>query len=359
MTEMNQKIFDMIAKNASVNEICIQTGLSNKQLFYRLNMFKIKGFNFSRKYYSDGEICYKLDKGFTKEKEISLITKPNEQKIKIVFLSDLHLCSEKQRLDLLHQVYELCIKEDIHIIINGGDFIDGLIGPSKKMFDTYEKQIEYALKNHPFDKNILNFICLGNHDIKSLETTGQDLETVLTNKRHDIISLGYGCGALNIKNDKIVVIHPDTPIRENIQSSPNGRITLYGHGHIMGNTMENNHLKISLPSLSDVSILRQGYATPPSIVISTLDFKNGCYENGVFEQYIFLDKMYKVNKSEYELFRGKNMNLDYVKYEEDRTPYKPEIQKEKILEKTNSGMSQLEKFNKRYGTGHIFTGLDK
>ena len=127
----------------------------------------------------------------------------------------------------------------------------------------------------------------------------------------------------------------------------------------MANSMENNNLKISLPSLSDIAILRQGYATPPSIVISTLDFKNGCYENGVFEQYIFLDKMYKVNKSEYELFRGKNMNLDYVKYEEDRTPYKPEIQKEKILEKTNSGMSQLEKFNKRYGTGHIFTGLDK
>lgn len=348
MTEMNQKIFDMIAKNASVNEICMQTGLSNKQLFYRLNMFKIKGFNFSRKYYSDGEICYKLDKGFTKEKEISLITKPNEKEIKIVFLSDLHLCSEKQRLDLLHQVYELCIKEDIHIIINGGDFIDGLIGPSKKMFDTYEKQIEYALKNHPFDKNILNFICLGNHDYNSLQTTGQDLETVLTNKRHDIISLGYGCGALNIKNDKIVVIHPNTPIRENIQSSPNGRITLYGHGHIMGNTMENNHLKISLPSLSDVSILREGYATPPSIVVATLDFKNGCYEKGVFEQYIFLDHTYKVNESKYDLSKGKNMNLDYVKYEENRNPYKEDI-KQKILTPQTTGMSQIEKFNKRYG----------
>ncbi len=349
MTEMNQKIFDMIAKNASVNEICSVTGLSNKQLFYRLNMFKIKGFNFSRKYYSDGEICYKLDKGFTKEKEISLITKPSEQELKVIFLSDLHLCSEKQRLDLLHQVYELCVKEGIHVIINGGDLIDGLIGPSKKMFDSYEKQIEYALKNHPFDKNILNFICLGNHDIKALETTGQDLETVITNKRHDIISLGYGCGVLNIKNDTIIVIHPNTPIKEEIQTKQVGRITLYGHGHIMANTMENNSLKISLPSLSDVLIPREGYATPPSIVIANLNFKNGCYENGIFEQYIFLDKMYKVSESKYDLSKGKNMNLDYIKYEENRTPYNDETKKEKILTPQTTGMSQIEKFNKRYG----------
>ena len=68
MTETNQKIIDMILKNASVNEISKVTGLSNKQLFYRLNMLKIKGYNFSRKYYYDGEITYKLQKGFEKQK---------------------------------------------------------------------------------------------------------------------------------------------------------------------------------------------------------------------------------------------------------------------------------------------------
>lgn len=58
MSDTNQKIIDMINKNANVNEICSATGLSNKQLFHRLNMLKIKGYDFSRKYYYDGNIVY-------------------------------------------------------------------------------------------------------------------------------------------------------------------------------------------------------------------------------------------------------------------------------------------------------------
>ena len=41
------------------------------------------------------------------------------------------------------------------------------------------------------------------------------------------------------------------------------------------------------------------------------------------------------------------MNLEHVKYEENRTPYK--VEKEKILTLQTTGMSQIEKFNKRYG----------
>lgn len=355
MTEMNQKIFDMIAKNASVNEICQATGLSSKQLFHRLNMFKIKGFNFSREYYSDGEICYKLDKNIIKEKENSLITKPSEQEIKAIFISDLHISNEKQRLDLFDQVYELCIREGIHVIINGGDLIDGLVGQWKKKFDTYEKQIDYLLRVHPFDKNILNFICFGNHDIRSLEATGQNLETVLNNKRHDIVSLGYGYGELNIKNDKIIVVHQGTSCPgKSLMATGKSRIVLYGHGHISKNEVYNNNdIRIHLPSLSDIGQPNNLSETIlPSIIKATISFKGGYFYEGNFEQYIFLDKMYKVNESQYQLFSGKNIKEEVIKYEEDRTSYK-----EKTLKKSNFGMSQIEKFNQRYG-GHVFTALD-
>jgi len=202
MSETNQKILDMILKNASCNEIASATGLSNKQLFHRLNMLKIKGYNFSRKYYYDGEITYKLNKGFQKEKEISLLTSSKDTKFKAVFLSDLHICNEKERLDVFYNVYDFCIKEGINIIINAGDLIDGLLGVNNKKFNTIEEQIEYALKIHPYDKNILNFICLGNHEYDALENSGQNIESVLLNRRHDIVPLGYGIGTLNIKNDK-------------------------------------------------------------------------------------------------------------------------------------------------------------
>lgn len=341
MTETNQKIIDMILKNASVNEICEVTGLSSKQLFYRLNMFKVKGFDFSRKYYEDGEITYKLNKGFKEDSDISLFTSPKTNEIKIVFLSDLHLSNEHERLDLLNQVYDFCAKENIHVIINGGDLIDGLIGPDKKKHSTYEKQIDYAIKNHPFDKNILNFICLGNHDYKALETTGQNLETALLNRRHDIVPLGYGYGKLNIKNDEIIVRHPKTPITKSFQIDRGLIVT--GHSHRSQSSAIGNVINIGLPSLSDLkSYIPNEEFSLPGFVVGNIKFYKGFFQTGNFEQYIFLDKMYKVNEVNYELIKGASLNDDAIKYEE-------EIEKqEKTYIKEIGRKSQFDKFKDRY-----------
>jgi len=341
MTETNQKIIDMILNNTSVNEICSETGLSNKQLFYRLNMFKVKGFDFSRKYYEDGEITYKLNKGFKEDSDISLLTSPKTKEIKIVFLSDLHLSNEHERLDLLNQVYDFCAKENIHVIINGGDLIDGLIGPDKKKHNTYEKQIDYAIKNHPFDKNILNFICLGNHDYKALETTGQNLETALLNKRHDIVPLGYGYGKLNIKNDEIIVKHPKTPITKSFQIDRGLIVT--GHSHRSQSSVIGNVVNMGLPSLSNLKNYTPNEEfSLPGFVVGNINFYKGFFQTGNFEQYIFLDKMYKVNEVNYELIKGASLNDDVIKYEEER------IKKEKTYVKEIKRKSQLDKFKDRY-----------
>lgn len=341
MTETNQKIIDMILKNASVNEICEETGLSSKQLFYRLNMFKVKGFDFSRKYYEDGEITYKLNKGFKEETDISLITSPKTSEIKIAFLSDLHLSNEHERLDLLNEVYNFCAKENIHVIINGGDLIDGLIGPDKKKHSTYEKQIDYAIKNHPFDKNILNFICLGNHDHKALEITGQNLETALLNRRHDIVPLGYGYGKLNIKNDEIIVRHPKTPATQTIVL--NKGLIISGHSHKSQSLIAGNAIHIWLPSLSNMeSFIQNEDFSLPGFMVANISFTKGYFKTGVFEQYVFLDKMYKVNELNYELFRGTVIQDGVIKYEEERP------KQGKTYVKEIGRKSQLDKFKDRY-----------
>lgn len=345
MTETNQKIMDMILKNASVNEISRETGLSNKQLFHRLNMLKIKGYNFSRKYYYNGEIVYKLQKGLEGEKEISLITSPKDKEFKAVFISDLHISNPDDRLDLLYAVYNFCIKEDIHVIINGGDLIDGLIGSKDKKFITIEEQIEYALKIHPYDKNILNFICLGNHDYDALVKEGQNLETVLLNRRHDIVPLGYGMGILKIKNDQIVVQHPKTPTIVQKESVATG-IILTGHYHKSQTIFRGNTLNMYLGSLTDMNFSNFQDETLPGFVKATIEFNNGIFSLGTFENFVFADKIYKVNELNCELFKGKDVNQSIVKYEEERIPYKEE--KIKILEKRETGISQIEKFNKKY-----------
>lgn len=336
MSDTNKKILEMISKNASVNEICSATGLSNKQLFYRLNMLKIKGFDFSKKYYYDGEICYKLNKKFNMEEEVSLITKPSDKEFKAVFITDLHLANVGERIDLLNKIYDFCAKEEINIIINCGDLIDGLIGNKKyKKIKNIEDQIEYALKNYPFDKNILNFICLGNHDYNALESSGQNLEIALLNRRHDIVPLGYGNGTLNIKNDSILVLHPSTFSKNELKNISAGLI-IRGHSHNSQNIIHGNVVDIHLAPLSNMHINK--YSTLPGFIKATISFNRGIFNIGTFEQFVFLDKLYKVNESSYELFKGKNNNQEIIKNEEDREQYT----KEKV-----KMMSQLEKFNMR------------
>lgn len=349
MSETNEKIIEMIKKNATANEIAKETGLSPKQLFYRLNLLKIKGYNFSRKYYYDGEITYKLCKGFEQEKDISLITRPKDTKFRAVFISDLHLSNEAERVDILNQVYDFCAKEGINIIINSGDILDGFLGSKNyKKIDSYEKQIEHLLNVYPYDKNILNFTCLGNHEYDALEKTGQNLETVLNIKRHDIIPLGYGIGRLKIKNDEIIVRHPQTPTSKPIETINSG-LFIYGHSHRAKNEIFGNVVNLHIPSLSNMQFHENVF---PGFIKGTIEFNNGIFHTGNFEQYIVLDKIYKVNETCYELFKGKNNSQVSIKYEEERKSIfeeQKEETKQKVLTNENRRLSQIEKFKKKYG----------
>ena len=157
------QILDMVNNNELLSEIIEKTNLTYKQLYYRLSLLENKGYNIKRKYYSDGQISYELNSNFGDCNKKVLYTKAEENQIKMVLISDLHLGSLSDRLDLLNEVYNFCVKNNIHIIINAGDIIDGFMGLGiKKVYG--EKQIDYLLRNYPFDSSILNFITLGNHD---------------------------------------------------------------------------------------------------------------------------------------------------------------------------------------------------
>ena len=345
MTNTNNLILDLINKNASVNEITNITGLSHKQLFHRMNMLKIKGYDFKKKYYYNGDITYKLIKGITEEEIGKTLLTSKKNTLKIIMFSDLHIGNINERPDLLYAVYEKCIKDDIHIIINAGDLIDGpkTCGNyhDKKILDI-EKQVERMLKNYPFDKNIINFICLGNHDYASLKESGLDLDKILDNKRHDLVSLGYGFGCLNVKNDQIIVRHP-TEI--NKIDNLNKKLIIVGHSHRARNVISPDNTMLYLPSLSDMKY-HDGTGEHhqfPSFIIANLNFNNGIINTGDFEHYIFVsNEIYKVSESRYDLSIGKKLGEKEIKNIEIKEPLKKNDIKE-ILLKNNIEIQNDEK----------------
>lgn len=211
MSESTLKLIELIKQKKTANEIAQELNISNKQLFNRLLQLKNLGFDFKRKYYYSGDIVYSFYNDISisqPSNSVDIITSPEDQEIEAVVISDLHLGSVDERVDLLNKVYDYCVKNNIHTILNAGDIIDGMMGPNQKLHNNIFEQIEYAIKKYPFDKNILNYAVLGNHDFNALYRSGKDLALVLQNYRHDIIPVGYGTAEINIKNDKIVLRHP-------------------------------------------------------------------------------------------------------------------------------------------------------
>lgn len=342
MTDLTKKLLKLISEGKTINEISEITGLSNRQLFNIITMIRTKGFEFDRKYYYNGDIIYVPEVNLLDNKTngINIITSPKDNTFDALVISDLHLGSMQDSLDTLNKIYNYCTKEGIHIIIIGGDFIDGTFGRNAKHFHDIDKQIDYAIKNYPYDKSILNFTVLGDHDYDGIISGGQNLSKVFESYRHDIISLGFNSGQINIKNDRIIVCHPINGfiINENYQNC----LLLEGHHHKMAISNKPSRTIVTIPSISGMQFDENDMM--PAAVRMQLSFSKGLITSGIFNQLLIGDKIYKINEIEYLLNKGKNFSSDDpIKLEEER------IKKKTLVPEKTEPKSQIEKFNARYG----------
>lgn len=330
MSDTTTLLLKLINEEKTINEMSEILGISNKKIYNILTTIRGKGFEFDRKYYYNGDIVYLPKMSFIEKqyKGIDIITEPDNQAFEALVISDLHMGSTKERLDSLNSLYDYCTKEGIHIIIVCGDIIDGTYGPYEKKHNNINEQIDYALKNYPFDKNILNFVTLGDHDYDSLKNHGQNLARVFESYRHDIVVLGYCIGQINIKNDKIYVRHPSDKFDE-VKLSPMYKcLMLNGHSHKMGIRSTNNVTTVTVPTLSDLTCLTE--AQLPTAIRMSLEFKNGMINHGTFSQLMVTNQVYRLNEFQCYLGCGKDMSGNIpVRLEE-----KP---KKRILESPKNG----------------------
>lgn len=298
MSDLTNKIIELIKQNKSVNEICEITNLSNKQLFNIISIIGNSGYLFNKKYYYDGNISYNQINSIQDilNNNVGIITTNDINHLNFILISDLHFGSKFERVDLMNIVYDYAIKNNINLIVIGGDLIDGTFGREKKYCDT-EKQIKHLLNDYPFDKNILSFAVLGDHDYSSLKENGQDLSRILQSYRQDIIPLGYQFGEIRVKKDAFFVKHGfandfnDTGIRKNTTIS-NG-LFLKGHTHDKLTVWSTGGATIvSLPPLCDLN-----KSAIPSFSEMTMYFNTNRISNIIIKQNIIMDsKVIEINE---------------------------------------------------------------
>jgi len=342
--EMNLKIqlMHLINEKKSKVEICEILHINNKQLYDLLLDLKNNGQMLLRKYYSNGSIQYKLIKTFqsltaTYSQDKTIITEPDENKMTFLVMSDLHFGNSLERLDLINRAYNYCIKNGINIILLGGDLIDGTFTKEEQKVSNLSEQIEYFIKNYPYDKNILNIGVAGDHDFSAFTSEGLNIIYALNNYRHDIAIGGFNNTGVNIKNDQILLFHS---IASGNLRNTKAPIVLHGHSHKYKTNVEYDKLHITIPSLSNIM-----NCMPTALELNII-FNKGYITNANVKQIYFGNKDIVLNESEFDLLTNREINYEPIRNIE---VYRNNNQ---TLEETKNAfqpqLSQIEKFNKRY-----------
>jgi len=204
-----ERLLELIRERKNNNEICEILNIEPYQLHDMLLRLKNKGKIIRRKYYSDGTIKYKNITTFSETKtgqDRTLITDAKSDSLKLLAISDLHVGNDLERIDLINRAFNYCAKNDIHVILSGGDLIDGNYTQGNQKIIDVQKQLDYFIKNYPYDKNILTFGVAGDHDFSAFCQSSLDIIEVLNNFRQDVIIGGYNNTGINIKYSMLPAI---------------------------------------------------------------------------------------------------------------------------------------------------------
>lgn len=346
--DYTSQLLQLLKDGKNNREICENLNITSQQLYEELLKLKNKGIRHSRNYYSDGSIKYsnistmqdlRNYKGIGQDRTI--ITDTNENGMKVLLISDLHFGNELERLDLIDRAYNYCIKNGINIILCGGDLIDGAYTQgTQKISDLYQ-QIEYFIKNYPYDKSILTFSVAGDHDISAFNKSSLDIVEMCNNFRHDIVIGGYNNTGINLKNDKVHLYHH---VEAGAMRQTDAPIILHGHSHKYSTEIKNNALNITIPTLSGIN------QPMPSALELDIYFSKGYIANSVIKHLYFGPQDIVLSESTFDLLKGRTINYEAVRNTETyRQGLSQSSDAPKTLKKTNQPLSQIEKFNRRYG----------
>lgn len=323
MSNKLKTLIELIQKNKTCNEICEILEVSNKQLYNYINILENQGYLLKRKYYADGNIVYSMLNTIDDINNLynrfatdstTIITEPNADVLKCLVIADLHYGNSREMLNVVEKAYDYCVKENIHTVFCCGDMVDGTYSAGEQTIKDTHEQVKYFIQNHPHRKNILTYAVGGDHDMSVLRKNFQDLRAITRSYRHDIIMPSYQTEIIKIKNDQILLYHPDPIDNETIDNKKtitrNGIKTpidtrsfilkLEGHHHkCYSRVYSNGNVELGIPSLSGIQI---GECPLPSAMQLELRFTKGYITYITANQLLFYnDELIPVNSIRFEI----------------------------------------------------------
>lgn len=202
--ELCNKIKYLIKKQKSFIEICNELQLKDYEVIGLIGLMK-----------QDGELIDYVNGELVRLKTPPKINdvyqvEASSSHIPLLLISDTHLCSKYDRLDILRYLYAKADERGVKHILHSGDFTDGRSNRPEHIYElrepSYEGQVDYCVEKYPtFDGK--TYVISGNHDDWWYKSTGSEIVKAIANRRDDIIYLGSDVADMKIGKLKIRLFH--------------------------------------------------------------------------------------------------------------------------------------------------------
>ena len=198
------KIYYMAKKRKSFVQICKDLELKDYEVAGLITMMHQQGYNIE---YINGEVIVMK----TPPKHNDVYELPyNLEHLKLLLISDTHLASKYDRLDILKYLYDKAEKNGVKHILHSGDFTDGRSNRPEQVYElrepSYEGQVEYCVDKYPTFSG-KTYVIQGNHDDWWYKSAGSEIVKSIAQQRDDIEYLGADVADMKIGNLKIRLFH--------------------------------------------------------------------------------------------------------------------------------------------------------
>ena len=202
--ELCNKIKYLVKKKKGFIEICNELQLKDYEVIGLISLMK-----------QDGELIDYINGELVRLKTPPKINdvyqvEASSSHIPLLLISDTHLCSQYDRLDILKYLYAKADERGVKHILHSGDFTDGRSNRPEHIYElketSYEGQVAYCVEKYPtFDGK--TYVISGNHDDWWYKSTGSEIVKAIANRRDDIVYLGSDVADMKIGKLKVRLFH--------------------------------------------------------------------------------------------------------------------------------------------------------
>lgn len=204
LKQIKDKIKYLIKKGKSFTEICSNLELQDYEVIGLIELLKEDGELID---YINGEII-RLKRPIQNDGVYEIPNKLDH--LKLLLISDTHLASKFDRVDILRYLYDKANERQINYVLHSGDVTEGLSGRPQQLYElkeaSYTGQRDYVIDKYPHS-NIPTYMISGNHDQWWIKQCGADIVKDICNHREDLHYLGSDCEDLKIGKLKIRLYH--------------------------------------------------------------------------------------------------------------------------------------------------------